>query len=162
MLKAVNYTVFNPLSKMIAGVETPGLIPKLVTKGGELIETALEKTGIPAREDWKFSSYKGDFGDKVLRGLDNLLNKFTSAGPLGSTMKNLQQQAEREVLAKRNSLLKITDDIDRTLYDLNNDFKVKLYDSKESMFALQMEKNKIFDYITAKDYLIKYQNTYMK
>jgi hypothetical protein len=153
VLKAVNYTVFNPLSKMIAGVETPGLIPKLVTKGGELIETALEKTGIPAREDWKFSSYKGDFGDKVLRGLDSLLNKFTSAGPLGPTMKNLQQQAEREVLAKRDTLLKITDDVDRTLYDLNNDFKVKLYDSKESMFALQMEKNKIFDYITAKDYL---------
>ena len=153
VLKAVNYTVVNPLSKMIAGVETPGLLPKLITKSGELIESVIEKTGIPAREDWKFSSYNGDFGDKILRGLDTLLSKFSSSGPLPPAMKNLQEQAKREVLAKRDTLIKIADDVDRTLYDLNNDFKVKLYDNKESMFAIQMEKNKIFDYITSKNYL---------
>jgi hypothetical protein len=153
LLRAVDYTVVNPLSKMIAGVETKGLIPKLVDESGKFFEKQYDKLGIPAREDWKFSSYKGSFGDKVLKGLDTILNKFTSSGVIGPEMKNLQQQAVREVVAKKDTLVKITDDIDKTLYDLSNDFKFKLYDGKESMFALQMEKNKIFDYLTAKNYL---------
>jgi hypothetical protein len=153
LLRAVDYTVVNPLSKMIAGVETKGLIPKLVDESGKFFEKQYDKLGIPAREDWKFSSYKGSFGDIVLKGLDDVINKFTSPGVIGPEMKNLQQQAIREVVAKKDTLVKIADDVDKTLYDLANDFKVKLYDSKESMFALQMEKNKIFDYLTSKNYL---------
>jgi len=58
-LRAVDYAVVNPLSKLIAGTDSTSLIPKIITKGGELIDTAITKTGLPKMEDWKFSSREG-------------------------------------------------------------------------------------------------------
>ena len=86
-LRAVDYAVVNPLSKLIAGTDSTSLIPKIITKGGELIDTAITKTGLPKMEDWKFSSREGSFGNRIIRALDTVKNHFTSAGPLGPVLK---------------------------------------------------------------------------
>lgn len=146
-LKAVDYTVVNPLSKLIAGTDSSSLIPRIITKGGELIDTAITKTGLPKMEDWKFSSRDGNFGNGIIRALDTIKNKFSSSGPLGPVLKAEKDKIDLEILAKRDTLGKYADRIDDTLDSLVNNFKTKLFDKGESMFSLQLEKNKVFDYI---------------
>jgi len=146
-LKAVDYTVVNPLSKLIAGTDSSSLIPRIITKGGELIDTAITKTGLPKMEDWKFSSRDGNFGNGIIRALDTIKNKFSSSGTLGPVLKAEKDKIDLEILAKRDTLGKYADRIDDTLDSLVNNFKTKLFDEGESMFSLQLEKNKVFDYI---------------
>ena len=148
-LKAVDYAVVNPLSKLIAGTDSTSLIPKIISKGGELIDTAITKTGLPKMEDWKFSSSEGNFGNKITRALDTVKNQFASAGPLGPVLKAQKDKIDLEILAKRDTIGKYADRIDNTLEDIVNNFKTKLFDEGESMLSLQVEKNKIFDYLTA-------------
>jgi len=148
-LRVVDYTVLNPLSKLIAGTDSPGLVSKIITKSGELIDTAITEKGLPKMEDWKFSSKEGSFGNGIIRALDTIKNQFASAGPLGPTLKAQQDKINLEILAKQDTIGKYADRIDNTLYDIVNNFKTKLFDEGESMFSLQIEKNKIFDYITA-------------
>lgn len=148
-LRVVDYTVLNPLSKLIAGTDSPGVVSKIITKSGELIDTAITERGLPKMEDWKFSSKEGSFGNGIIRALDTIKNQFASAGPLGPTLKAQQDKINLEILAKRDTIGKYADRIDNTLYDIVNNFKTKLFDEGESMFSLQIEKNKIFDYITA-------------
>ena len=149
-LKAVDYAVVNPLSKLIAGTDSTSLIPKIITKSGELIDTAITKTGLPKMEDWKFSSKEGSFGNSITRALDTVKNQFTSAGPLGPVLKSQKDKIDSEILAKRDTINKYADRIDNTLEDIVNNFKTKLFDEGESMFSLQVEKNKMLDYLNAK------------
>ena len=149
-LRAVDYAVVNPLSKLIAGTDSTSLIPKIITKSGELIDTAITKTGLPKMEDWKFSSKEGSFGNSITRALDTVKNQFTSAGPLGPVLKSQKDKIDSEILAKRDTINKYADRIDDTLDSLVNNFKTKLFDEGESMFSLQIEKNKMLDYLSAK------------
>ncbi len=151
-LRAIDYTVVNPLSKLIAGTDSTSLIPKIITKSGELIDKILP-TGLSKTEDWKFSSRNGNFGNGIIRALDTVANHFATDGPLRGAAAPIKAQKDKidlEILAKRETIGKYADRIDNTLNDLVNNFKTKLFDEGESMFALQVEKNKMLDYLNAK------------
>ena len=151
-LRAVDYTVFNPLSKLIAGTGTDSIVKKIITKSGELMDTVLP-TGLSKTDDWKFSSRDGNFGNGIIRALDTVANHFATDGPLRGAAAPIKAQKDKidlEILAKRETIGKYADRIDNTLNDLVNNFKTKLFDEGESMFAIQVEKNKMLDYLNAK------------
>jgi len=155
-LKAVDFTVVNPLSKIIAGKGSKSLAQGFVTKSGELMSTALSKTGMPAPENWKYFSKKGTFSERMFRTLDNLKNKFTSAGILNPALKQEGIQITSKINAEMKNISKISNRIDNTLEDIVTKFRKDIYipgmlkRNGTTIDTLQFEKNKIFDYLKAK------------
>jgi len=65
--------VLNPLSKAIAGQGSKSLASDIVKKGGDLLDIAYTKTGLPPVEKWKtFDAKTGDWSQRILKRLDNL------------------------------------------------------------------------------------------
>ena len=155
-LKTVDFTVVNPLSKIIAGKGSTSLTQGMITKSGELMSSALQKTGMPAPENWKYFSKKGTFSERIYKTLDNLKNQFTSAGVLNPALKAESNKITTKINAEMKNIGKLSERIDNTLENMVTKFRKDLYvpgilkKDGFTMSALQAEKNKIFDYLKAK------------
>ena len=154
-LKTVDFTVVNPLSKIIAGKGSKSLVQRGITKSGELISAALQKTGMPAPERWQYFSKKGTFSERIFKTLSNLKEQFTSAGVLNPALKAQADQITSKITAETKTLGKLTQKINTTLEDVVTKFEKNLYvpgilkKDGFTMDALQAEKNKLFDYLRA-------------
>jgi len=97
ILRPLDYAVINPLSQAIAGVESKGIIPKLMTSTSDLIEKGYDKLGIPAVEEWKNFSKQGTWKEYFFKTLDNVKNKFTSYGPIGPELAQEKVAIDAEI-----------------------------------------------------------------
>ena len=155
-LKTVDFTVVNPLSKIIAGKGSKSLAQGMITKSGELMSAALSKTGMPAPESWKYFSKKGTFSERIFKTLDNLKNQFTSAGVLNPMLKQEATKITNKINAEMKTIGKLSERIDTTLENIVTKFRKDIYVPKMltrdgiTMDALHSEKNKIFDFLKAK------------
>ena len=150
--------VLNPLSKAIAGQGSKSLASDIVKKGGDLLDIAYTKTGLPPVEKWKtFDAKTGDWSQRILKRLDNLKTQFTFAGK-----KQFPEIAEQNarvtaaIDAESKSLAKYQQRINNTLENMVTNYKVNVYDkvTKSGQFnnimdRLTEEKNKVFDYLKA-------------
>jgi hypothetical protein len=156
VLKTVDYTVVNPLSKIIAGKGSKSFTQGMITKSGELMSTALSKTGMPAPESWKYFSKRGTFSERLFKTLDNMKNKFTTAGIINPALKAEGTKITTKINAEMKNISKYSNRIDNTLEDIVTKFRKDLYipgilkRNGTTIDTLQYEKNKIFDYLKAK------------
>ena len=158
-LRVLDNVVVNPLSKKIAGGGTEGgYFTAAIKKGGELLDKGYTKAGIPDAKEWKYFDTKGGtFGQRIMKRLDNFKNEFKSANIISPTLKLEGDKVAGKIEAEMRGFRKIDERIDTKLYDIVSKFKTNYFDKvtkqpgyRNVMDNLQVEKNKIFDYITAK------------
>lgn len=156
-LVALDKAVVNPLSIAIAGKGTKSLASDIIQKGGGLLKKAIEKTGLPPADSWKYFDTKtGSYGQRILKTLDNLKNQFTTSGILSPSLKAEGTKIASKIEAEMKGFARIADRIDNTLEDIVSKYKFNVYDklTRSDRFhniddALQAEKNKVFDYLQA-------------
>ena len=150
--------ILNPMSKAIAGQGSKSLAGDIVKKGGNLLDIAYTKTGLPPVSNWKtFDATQGTFTERVLKRLDNLKTQFTFAGK-----KQFPEIAEQNarvsgaIDAETKNLKKYQERINVNLENMVTKYKVNIYDkaTKNGQFTnimdrLAEEKNKVFDYLKA-------------
>ena len=158
-LRVLDNVVVNPLSKKIAGEGTQGgFVTAGLKKTGSLFDNAYGKLGIPDASKWKnFDPKGGTFGQRIMKKLDNFKNEFKSANIMSPTLKLESDKVAGKIEAEMRSFTKIDERIDTKLYDIVSKFKTNYYDKitrqpgyRNIADNLQMEKNKIFDYLTAR------------
>ena len=146
--------ILNPMSKAIAGQGSKSLAGDIVKKGGNLLDIAYTKTGLPPVSNWKtFDATQGTFTERVLKRLDNLKTQFTFAGK-----KQFPEIAEQNarvsgaIDAETKNLKKYQERININLENMVTKYKVNIYDkaTKNGQFTnimdrLAEEKNKVFD-----------------
>jgi hypothetical protein len=147
VLEPLDYAVFNPLSKAIAGVESKGLIPKLMTTTSELVDKGLDKLGVPAVEEWKSFSKQGTWKEYFFKTLDNVKNQFTVDGKMGPAITNTKTYVNNTLDAGKDYILKKGGQIDQLFEDIIDKGKVRFFENKDSMFSLQSKKNDLFNYL---------------
>ena len=161
-LRAIDTTVFNPLSQMIAGKGTKSLASDIVNKAGGMLEAAYSKTGLPPVKDWKhFDPDVGSPTQRLLKKLDNFKTFFTSAGKVQfPELAESQRRVEMGFSSETKKVKKIQDRIDGALNNIVTNFKVNVYDqtvgrvTKSKQYTnimdnLHAEKAKIDDVIDA-------------
>jgi len=155
-LTALDKIVVNPLTQIIAGKGSKSFSQGLVTKSGELMSTALSKTGIPNPENWKYYSKKGTFGEKFFKTLDYLKNQMTTAGVLNPALKQESDTIVSKINSEMKTISRLSEKIDTTLENIVTKFRKDIYipgilkRNGTTIDNLQYEKNKIFDYLKAK------------
>ena len=152
-LRTLDYTVLNPLSKIIAGVESKGLIPKLMTSTSELVEKGYGKVagklGIPPVDEWKYATTKGTIGEYVINRLNYLKEGFSYPGVLGKEITAEKSKLESVLAAKYNRIEKIDSKIQSKLEDLITNGEVKFLKEEKTLYELQSQNNIIWSYIKA-------------
>ena len=161
-LRAIDATVFNPLSNIIAGKGSKSLASDIVSKGGNLLDTAYSKTGLPPVSKWKeFDMDTGTATEKVLKRLDDFKTYFTSAGKVQfPELAEAQNRVEMGFNSETKRIKKIQDRINETLNNTVKNFKINVYDetigkaTKSNSYTnvmdnLLAEKSKIDDFIDA-------------
>ena len=161
-LRAIDTTVFNPLSQMIAGKGTKSLASDIVNKAGGMLEAAYSKTGLPPVKDWKhFDPDVGSPTQRLLKKLDNFKTFFTSAGKVQfPELAEAQRRVEMGFSSETKRVKKIQDRIDEALKNIVTNYKVNIYDqtvgkvTKSKQYTnimdnLHAEKSKIDDVIDA-------------
>ena len=157
-LRALDTVIVNPLSATIAGKgETGGVASLIIKKGGDLLDRTTTKLGIPDAKEWKYFDPKaGTFSERIYKKLDNYKNNFTTAGIVNPALKAEGDRVAAKIESEIRRYVKTEDRINETLYNTVSKFKVNLFDKltkspgyRNIMDNVQMEKNKIFDYISA-------------
>ena len=154
-LRAIDYTVFNPLSKVI-GSETVGAGARTT---GEFLSnqaTALrKKLNIPDPKEWKFydSSPNAPLQERLLKRLDNIKNAFKSDGPLSISQAEDLRKYENLVQKDEKTLVKLMNGIDKQFKEI-----AKGADILELPKYLQTAKLKYPKPITAVDDAIYLKN----
>jgi len=113
-LRAVDYTIFNPLSKLI-GSETVGAGARTTAEFLGNQTTKLRKgLGIPDPKDWKFYSTDANapLKERLLKKLDNVKNAFKSDGPISISQAEDLRTYENLVQKDEKGLVKIMNQID--------------------------------------------------
>lgn len=161
-LNLLDKAVVNPLSQVIAGKGTKSLASDIIDKGGNLLQKAYDKTGLPPVSEWKtFDPLTGTFTERVLKKLDNVKRQFTSTGDVQfPEIKKIQSEVDMGVQAETKTLKRTQEKINKTLLNIARNFKINIYD--QAMFkvnrtgnytnvmdTLTSEKNNIFDYLVA-------------
>ena len=161
-LRALDSAVVNPLANIIAGKGTKSLASEIVSKGGNILDTAYSKTGLPPVSKWKeFDMDTGTPTEKLLKKLDNFKTYFTSAGKTQfPELKEVQNRVEMGFNSETKKIKKIQDRINNKLNNIVRSFKVNVYDETVGkvtksgnytnlMDDLSAQKNKIDDVIDA-------------
>ena len=113
-MRAIDYTVFNPLSKII-GSETVGSGAKTTMEFlGNQSTKIRQKLNIPDPKDWKFYSTDSNtpLKERLLKKLDNAKNLFKSDGPLSISQAQELRNVEGLVQMSEKGLVKIMNQID--------------------------------------------------
>ena len=119
-LRAIDYTVFNPLSKII-GSETVGGGAKTTMEFlGNQSTKIRQKLNIPDPKDWKFYStdMNAPFKERLLKRLDNYKNAFKSDGPLSISQSDELRKVEGFVQRDEKGLVKIMNQIDNQFKEI--------------------------------------------
>ena len=119
-LRAIDYTVFNPLSKII-GSETVGGGAKTTMEFlGNQSTKIRQKLNIPDPKDWKFYStdMNAPFKERLLKRLDNYKNAFKSDGPLSISQADELRKVEGFVQRDEKGLVKIMNQIDNQFKEI--------------------------------------------
>ena len=153
ILKPLNYTVINPLTQLIAGVESKGLIPKLMTSTSELVEKGYDKVanklGIPPVEQWKNYTTKGSIGEYVINRLNYLKEGFSSPGILGKEISTEKSKLQSTIAAKGLEANKLDLEMQSKLEQLITNGETKFLKEEKTLYELQSQNNTIFSYIKA-------------
>ena len=147
ILRPLDYAVINPLSQAIAGVESKGIIPKLMTSTSDLIEKGYDKLGIPAVEEWKNFSKQGTWKEYFFKTLDNVKNKFTSYGPIGPELAQEKVAIDAKIGAVQDFIIKTDKQIQNIFEDIVTNGKTKFIKEEDTLFALQSKNNDLFNYL---------------
>jgi len=119
-MRAIDYTVFNPLSKII-GSETVGGGAKTTMEFlGNQSTKIRQKLNIPDPKDWKFYStdMNAPFKERLLKRLDNYKNAFKSDGPLSISQADELRKVEGFVQRDEKGLVKIMNQIDNQFKEI--------------------------------------------
>ena len=119
-LRAIDYTVFNPLQKII-GSETVGAGAKTTMEFlGNQSTKIRQKLNIPDPKDWKFYStdMNAPFKERLLKRLDNYKNAFKSDGPLSISQADELRKVEGFVQRDEKGLVKIMNQIDNQFKEI--------------------------------------------
>ena len=113
-LRAIDYTIFNPLSKVI-GSETVGAGAKTTAEFlGNQATSLRKKLNIPDPKDWKFYSLSptAPLKERFFKKLDNYKNALRSPGPLSDSMADELRGVESLVQKDEKVLVKLMNGID--------------------------------------------------
>ncbi len=113
-LRAIDYTVFNPLSKII-GSETAGKGARTTAEFLGNQSTRLRKAlNIPDPKDWKNYSIAptAPFKERFFKKLDNVKNAFKSDGALSASQAEEYRKFENAVQGEEKGLVKVMNQID--------------------------------------------------
>ena len=139
-------------SELIAGKGESSLIRSAVIGSGKLFDKPLKS--VPDASTWKFYDTKDSLG--ILKRFDQFKNYFTSSGILSPTLKAEGDKVAATLESEIKKIARINKRIDSIFYDTARGLKREVYDeitnsgvSRNIMDAVQTEKNKVFDYITA-------------
>ena len=119
-MRAIDYTVFNPLSKII-GSETVGAGAKTTMEFlGNQSTKIRQKLNIPDPKNWKFYStdMNAPFKERLLKRLDNYKNAFKSDGPLSISQADELRKVEGFVQRDEKGLVKIMNQIDNQFKEI--------------------------------------------
>tara|TARA_B110000483_G_scaffold130867_1_gene156599 strand:- start:933 stop:5342 length:4410 start_codon:yes stop_codon:yes gene_type:complete len=119
-LRAIDYTVFNPLQKII-GSETVGAGAKTTMEFlGNQSTKIRQKLNIPDPKNWKFYStdMNAPFKERLLKRLDNYKNAFKSDGPLSISQADELRKVEGFVQRDEKGLVKIMNQIDNQFKEI--------------------------------------------
>ena len=113
-LRAVDFAVFNPASKLIAGETGQKGAIGLQKFLGNSSTKIREGLGLPPVKDWKFYSTDANapLKERLLKRLDNIKNAFRSPGPLSDSMAVELRKYENLVQKDEKGLVKIMNQID--------------------------------------------------
>ena len=148
-LRALNYTVVNPLTKVIGTETVAAGVRKTGLAFDNAVDKVMQKTGIPKAESWKFlsSSPNAPLKDRLLKRLDNYKNIFKSPGPLDVESKRLLEQVGYQVNRDEKALIKLMDDIDKNFKDIATNYSVRFKEGFKSAPIAQAENDLIFNYL---------------
>ena len=155
ILRPLDYAVINPLSKAIAGIESKGLIPKLMTTTSDLIEKGTGKIadtlGIPPAEEWKYFSKQGTMKEYFFKSLDNVKNKFTSDGLLGPELNAEKSAIDAKIGAVQKYVLDADKKIQNVFEDIVTNGQKKFLKEEDTIWSLQSKNNDLYNYIKETD-----------
>jgi len=151
VLRPLNYTVINPLTQLIAGVESKGIIPKLMTSTSELVEKGYGKVagklGIPPVDEWKYATTKGTIGEYVVNRLNYLKEGLSSPGVLGKEIAAEKFKFESTIASKSSRAEKLDLEMQSKLEELITNGETKFLKEEKTLYELQSQNNTIFSYI---------------
>ena len=142
-------------SELIAGKGESSLVRSAVLKGGEIFSKPLKN--VPDAKDWKFfDPESGTFFQRLAKKVDNAKNQFTTSGILSPTLKAEGDRVTAKLEGEIKNLARIDKRITNTLYDNIKGIKTSVFDEitnsgvkRNILDAVQVEKNKLFDYLKA-------------
>ena len=147
--RALEYVVDKPLTfaiNRIVGSKEKSILQQSLIKSGSLIQKGAEKAGLAG--DWRHRPIEGGAVSYVKRQLTRLADQFKSAKGLTGELKSVQDSVVTKVAGQEKTLKAIGGRIEDAQRDLIKNFKIK-FDNGESILKLQIENNKVKDYILA-------------
>lgn len=152
-LRAVDFGIVNPLSKVIGSEKVGAALRTAGTSIDNNVAKLREKLNIPEAKDWKFFSANPNapLKDRLFAKLNKYKNALDSDGPLDFEGAELLRRSENLRQMDEKALIKLMDRIDTNLKDLANDFHIRFTKDKDSELMLNKYKDDMFDYITIKD-----------
>ena len=148
-LRGLNYTVVNPMTKII-GTETVGKGVKFVaTNFDKAVDKAMKGLNIPKADSWKFlsASPNAPLKNRFLKKIDRVKNIFKSGGPLDAESADLLRRSGNLVNADERALIKLMDDIDKNFKDIATNYSVRFKEGFKSTPIAQAENDLIFNYL---------------
>ena len=150
-LRAIDYTVVNPLTKVI-GSETVGTGAKGISAlYDKAVDKAMKKLNIPEADSWKFlsDSPNAPLRERFFKKLDNYKNILKSTGPLDVESKRLLEKVGYQVNRDEKTLIKLMNDIDNQFKDIATNYSVRFKEGFKSTPIAQAENDLIFNYLKA-------------
>ena len=150
-LRALDYTVVNPLTKVI-GSETVGTGAKGISAlYDKAVDKAMKKLNIPEADSWKFlsDSPNAPLRERFFKKLDNYKNILKSTGPLDVESKRLLEKVGYQVNRDEKTLIKLMNDIDNQFKDIATNYSVRFKEGFKSTPIAQAENDLIFNYLRA-------------
>ena len=147
--RALEYVVDKPLTfaiNRIVGSKEKSILQQSLIRSGSILKKGAEKAGLTG--DWRHRPIEGGAMSFVKRQLTRIADQFKSAKGLSGEIKSVQDSAVLNVEAQRKTLQAIGGRIEDAQRNLIKNFKIK-FDNGDSILKLQIENNKVKDYILA-------------
>jgi hypothetical protein len=152
--KILEYGVNAPLTKgidLLVGTKgEKNFLKDLLISGGNLAESAGKKIGLldekGLAKDWRHTPIEGGLINTIQRGLTRAADQFRS--PVAGEIKYIQESALAKLDSQQKTLKSIGGSLESKMKDIVNNYKIK-FDDGESLLKLQIENNKVKQYILA-------------
>ena len=143
LIRAIDYPVSKAISAIVGKNET-SLLQKAVIKTGALMDEGFKKTGIPDMDTWRNLPTEGSVKNKIFNQLGKWKDNFTDDSVIGP-IKDVQRRALANITKEEKTIGNLLDKIEETNADIVRNYKVKIYDSGETLAHIQAENNKVFN-----------------